>query len=170
MDQRDAHIAALRRLNFETLIGIEHDDVTEYSVDDYLANDTLLPRVTSFCTACEEKDAQDTRNWSNDGVRFVYESPSIDYKDSKERPLYREVRGGTHVKRPTQQWYWIHHEWESGEFPYGFRGRAYTELILGTIKTFQLANVYITNLVKCGMNSEAGDRFKPIGSFQGECV
>ena len=41
--------------------------------------------------------------------------------------------------------------------------------MLSAISTFRMANVYITNLVKCGLNDKDG-RFKGLGSFNEECV
>jgi len=183
----------LRKLNFERLISVGVSDVTNYTYDKYKENSYEHPRIKGYCVSCEEKGCnlskdddsykltnishgahssdffralkvhQDTSSWHHEPILFVYETPSLGYK------IYREVSYKRYNKRPSKDWYWIHGDQELGSFPEGFSGGKYGEFVLSAIQTYKLSNVYMTNLVKCGLNNERGE-FKGLSSFREETI
>lgn len=74
-------------------------------------------------------------------------------------------------KHPSKEWYWINRDRDFTTYPDGFKGRQYSEFVLSAMLTFKLANVYMTNLVKCGLNNAAG-KFKRLsqGDFKDETI
>lgn len=170
----------LRKLNFEELIRLEHPNISEYSFKEYRALGFHHPKCLGYCVSCEEQGFgtapdnpefkltnishgahssdfflstnvhEDFATWHLDPVMFVYETPSLDYG------IYEDVTFGSYKKRPAKEWYWIHNDQEAVEYPHYFRGGAYGGFVLSAIQTFKLKNVYMTNLVKCGMNDSMG--------------
>jgi len=183
----------LRKLNFEKLISVGVPDVTIYTYDDYKNNGYEHAPINGYCISCEEKGCniskdddsykltnishgahssdfframkvkQDTSNWHHDPVLFLYEAPSLDYG------IYKEVPHEGYTKHPSKDWYWIHEDQEYVAYPERFRGGEYGGFVLSAIQTFKLANVYMTNLVKCGLNNE-DDKFKGLSSFRDETI
>jgi hypothetical protein len=94
---------------------------------------------------------------------FIYECPSLDYG------IYKEVPFQGYAKHPTKEWYWIHEDQDPIKYPSMFSGGQYGGFVLSAILTFKLANVYITNLVKCGLNNRKGE-FRGIGYYRDDCV
>jgi hypothetical protein len=188
------NIERLRSLNFCTLLTIDHPDPSRYSVADYRANDFHHPKMRGYCTACEEagvhvardnpdfrlgmishgahstdyldsvKDGKlETAGWHEEGVLFLFESPSWD-------PSVEVLPIGIHRKRPPHTWYWVDRDQPVARYPDYFRGRAYGTLVRSVITTFRLANAYVTNLVKCGLNNSDATAFRGIGQMQDACV
>ncbi|MBS0557604.1 MAG: hypothetical protein JSR27_09365 [Proteobacteria bacterium] len=189
------YLRKLRRLNFEALIRVNQQDIENYDFTQYRANNLRHPTITGYCTACEAEgisvspfDAQFsltnishgahssdfflasdgksvTTQWHHEPVMFVYETPSKDYG------IYDDVAYQGQNKRPSKQWYWIHSEKSPTSFPTAFKGKGegYGDFVWSMINTFKLDNVYVTNLVKCGMN-RTKDEYKPIGFFDERCV
>lgn len=183
----------LRKLNFEKLIHIGVPDVEHYTFVEYRRNGYEHTPITGYCTSCEQKGcstAKDdgsfrlthishgahssdfflalktppvTETWHHQPILFVYETPSLDYG------IYKEVEYAGHKKRPSKDWYWIHEDQEPIFYPVGFRGGEYGRFVLSAIFTFRLANVYITNLVKCGLNNDEG-YFKGLSSYREETI
>ena len=184
----------LRKLNFNKLISIGAPDVTTYSYDEYKANELKHKPINGYCVSCEEKgcssasdDAsynltnishgahssdffqayykkQDISDWHHEPIMFVYESPSRDYQ------IYEKVRFKGYNKHPSKDWYWIHKDWDSSiEYPKGFKGGVYGDFVWSAVLTFKLTNVYVTNLVKCGLNNAKGE-FKGLASFKNKTV
>ena len=181
----------LRKLNFEKLISV-FTDVEAYSYDEYRKNGYEHKAINGYCVSCEKKEwnhAKDddtytltnmshgahssdffralkvppnTKDWDTKPIMFVYETPSVDYG------IYKDMCYDGYRKRPSKEWYWIHNDWDALTYPDGFGGRDY-RLPWSVALTFKLANVYMTNLVKCGLNNEEG-KFKGIDSFQYEAV
>lgn len=91
--------------------------------------------------------------WKNDTpVLFVLENPSLDYE------IYDYIGDDYNGKRPAKEWYWIHarDDWKVtfddcckdenlGQSKYG-------EMIMSLICQYELANAYVTNIVKCGLS------------------
>ena len=94
---------------------------------------------------------------------FIYETPSRDYG------IYKEVQYGIHKKHPAKDWYWIHKDQEAIFYPEMFWGGEYGGFVLSAILTFQLANTYMTNLVKCSLNNSYGS-FKGLSFYKNECI
>jgi hypothetical protein len=155
--------------------------VEDYTFREYL-NQGQHPPIKDYCTSCEEHSpplhqSQSPRhpdyalvtishgahssdffiacgccpddNWKQDRVMFLYQSPGpvCDW--------HHEVQKGPRSKRPTSQWYWIHRRHHLTSYPHNFKGgrsSGYGDFILSVMGTFKLADVYVTNLVKCGMN------------------
>ncbi|MCY3749789.1 MAG: uracil-DNA glycosylase family protein, partial [Gammaproteobacteria bacterium] len=72
-------------------------------------------------------------------------------------------------KHPSKTWFWIEDDWPYITYPEGFRGRKYGGFVWSSTMTFKLANVYMTNLVKCGLNNAEG-QFQGISSFEDKAV
>lgn len=186
-------LTKLRELNFQELISLGTQNVGSYSHDQYRQNGNEHTPIIGYCTSCEDKgintaqddetfkltnishgahssdfflalkDRIDTSGWHQEPVMFVYESPSLDYG------IYREVLFQGHAKRPSKDWYWIHNDQQQANYPARFKGREYGGFVMSAIQTFKLANVYITNLVKCGLNNSDGS-FKGIFSYRQLCI
>jgi hypothetical protein len=187
-------IRELRQLNFADLLLLDHTDVGAYEYAEYRANGHRHPRILGYCVECERKGCHacvqepaftlrnishgthtvdflaavrepvDVTGWHDEPVLFVYEAPSLDYG------IYETVECNGINKRPARQWYWIHGDQEARRFPNAFTGGTYGDFILSAILTFRLRNVYVTNLVKCGLNTQDGREFRGIASFQAACV
>ncbi len=187
-------VTELRRLNFADLLVLEHPDVAGYRYADYRDNGYRHPRIVGYCTECDRKGchasvqdptfslknmshgahttdflaalrvAVDVTGWHDEPILFVYEAPSLDYG------IYEEVEYNGIRKRPTKDWYWIHRDQDVRRFPEAFSGGTYGDFVLSAILTFRLKNVYMTNLVKCGLNTNDGQQFRGLASFQPTCV
>jgi len=183
----------LRRLNFQDLISVGVADVDSYTFEQYRTNGYEHSPINGYCVSCEKKgihtsstdegyrltnishgahssdfflamkNRPDTSQWHQQPIVFIYESPSRDWG------FYKEINHQEHQKHPTKEWYWIHSDLESVEYPSCFAGGVYGAFVLSAMMTFKLANVYVTNLVKCSLNNSKGD-FQGLASFRGECV
>ena len=186
-------MSELRQLNFDKLISVGVPDVTTYTYDEYRRNGYEHKPITGYCISCEKEGCniakddssfkltnishgshssdffrslttkQETNNWHQEPILFVYETPSLDYG------IYQGVAYLNYNKRPSKDWYWIHEDQEAVSYPEKFWGGEYGGFVLSAIQTFKLANVYMTNLVKCGLNNDEG-KFKGLGSFQDKTV
>ena len=183
----------LRKLNFEKLISVGVPDVTTYCYDEYKNKDSKHTPINGYCISCEErgcnsskddhsykltnishgahssdffqalKTKQDTSNWHPEPIMFVYETPSRDYG------IYEGLPYNGYNKHPSKDWYWIHNDQNFITYPARFRGGQYGEFVLSAILTFKLANVYMTNLVKCGLNNAEG-KFQGLSHFKDEAI
>ncbi len=94
-------------------------------------------------------------NWNTQPVLFLMETPSKDYKIYDYIKTDIEHTG----KKPAHNWYWIHEDWtnlfKENKFNdsryYGLK--SYGKMVASLIYQYKLANAYLTNIVKCGMNS-----------------
>lgn len=88
-------------------------------------------------------------SWSSKPVLFVMENPGSYKNDSDEPPTDGK-------KFPSKWWYWINgqdtNEYTNEDFKYPkwFKQKEYGWMLYSAINTFQIANAYITNMVKCG--------------------
>ncbi len=192
----DSIITRLRTLNFDTILKLEETE--NYNFEKYLKNGNEKGRhnLKGFCTLCEEKNINSSindsgfklrnishgahtidfqealgehgdlimENWHEKSVMFVFESPSSDYG------IYETLNYENHEKRPSKDWYWVHEKLDYKKFPEEFKGKTYGSLVQSAINTFKLKNGYITNLIKCGMNDESGQKYEGIGNFRQECI
>jgi hypothetical protein len=184
----------LKRLNFSDLLVLDYPDVASYSYADYRKNGFQHPKTSGYCIECERKGCStsvqapgfrlnnmshgahstdflaalqepvDVTAWHDEPVLFVYESPSADYG------IYETASYEGQTKRPAKRWYWVRADQPVRRFPEGFIGGTYGEFVLSAIITFRLKNAYMTNLVKCGMNSNDGQQFRGLAYFQPTCV
>ena len=187
------NIEALRILNFRDLISLGIQNVSSYSFEEYRKNGYEHAPINGYCLSCEEqgfntakgdinykltnishgshstdfflalKRHQDTSNWHQEPILFVYETPSLDYG------IYKEVPFKGFNKRPAKDWYWIHDDLDLVSYPDRFCGGEYGGFVLSAIQTFRLANVYMTNLVKCGLNNDKKE-FKGLAFYQDKCI
>ena len=185
------NIKKLRELNFGELISVGTDPMA-YSFDEYRDNRYEHKAINGYCVSCEEKgcssskddplykltnmshgahscdffqalnEIPDTTDWHQEPIMFVYETPSKDYG------IYKEVLYNGYNKRPSKDWYWIHRDCDDITFPEGFNRQEYG-LGWSAALTFKLAKVYMTNLVKCGLNNAEGN-YQGIASFKYETV
>lgn len=116
----------------------------------------------SFIEASNQKI--DTTFWHDEGVMFLMEGPSNDYG------IYEDFVYDGYKKRPSKQWYWIHHKQDILGFPDKFQGGEYGRFVASAILTFKLKNAYLTNLVKCGLNNTEGNEYLGIGCYNEESV
>src|SRR6516165_10957430 len=101
---------------------------------------------------------------------FVYQSPGYRHH------FFSPEQYGNYQKWPTHDWYWIHRRLDDPSPPTGypqyFQGGhiyGYGHFVLSVMLKFKLANVYVTNLVKCGLHEQSGSPM-PFGAFRHECV
>ena len=181
----------LKQLNFNNLLILDDKiNIQEYNFNTYLKNDIHF--LKGFCLKCEEKgcnvcpsdsnyklqnishgassedilqstkqDDVDFSDWHNEGVLFLMEGPSKDYD------IYQDVEFNGYNKRPAKLWYWIHEEQKPFSYPEEFKGGTYGTLFNSLIFTFKLKKAYLTNLVKCGLNS-SDDNYKGIADYHPE--
>jgi len=168
--------------------------VTAYQYADYRANGYRHPRILGYCIACErsgcstslQEPAFSLKNishgahtddflaalrqpveltgWHDEPLLFVYEAPTLDHE------IYEAVEHEGVTKRPSKDWYWIHRDKDARRFPNSFTGRTYGDFVLSAILTFRLRHAYVTNLVKCGLNTDDGQQFRGLAAFQPTCV
>ncbi len=97
-------------------------------------------------------------NWNDTPVLFLMENPSIDYE------IYEQVGN----KYPTKTWYWIHRRLNQPDYMiqnldnYLIQGE-YGQMVYALICKYKLANAYLTNIIKCGMNNKNDPNFKSEG-------
>ena len=187
------NLSKLRKLNFNKIIQVGFPDVESYTFDSYRENGFEHKPIEGYCVSCEEKQIHtsaedqsyrltnishgshssdflqaltqrfDVKEWNDEPVVFIYESPSLDYD------IYKKVAYNGYEKHPSKLWYWVYEELDPVSYPLCFSGGQYGEFVLSALLTFKLANVYITNLVKCGLNNSYG-QFKGLGSYRDECI
>lgn len=183
----------LRKLNFDKLISINVPNVTTYTYKDYKNNGYEHTPINGYCVSCEKKGCNvakndesyiltnishgahssdffrslktepDITNWHHEPILFVYETPSLDYG------IYKEIPYKDYNKHPSKEWYWIHCDQDEITYPERFKGGEYGGFVLSAIQTFKLANVCMTNLVKCGLNNSEG-KFKGLGSYNDDTI
>lgn len=183
----------IRMLNFNKLLSIDVPDIGFYTFDEYRENGYEHKPIRGYCISCEEKGCSvakdddsfrlanishgahssdffralqnrpDTSDWHQEPVMFVYESPDLNYGIFKEAD-YKGYR-----KHPAKKWCWIQEDREAISYPVCFWGNEFGGFVLSVIQTFKLTNVYMTNLVKCGLNNDGGI-CKDLSSYQDETV
>jgi len=194
------NLPALREVNFRQILDLNVQDPARYTLEAYHANGNCHPEVRAYCVSCEEKglntawDSEDfrltyishgahssdflmatgvrgTKEWHDQPVMFVCESPSVAYGLFTTEPVPCR---GVH-KHPARKWYWVERvdpqekEYETASFPDSFCKMVYGPFVLCAIQIFRLANAYVTNLVKCSLNNSEG-KFRNLGHFREECV
>ncbi len=94
-------------------------------------------------------DHKETAGWSQKPVLFVMENPGA-IEEKRDRKV-----GTRYVSR---LWYWVMGQYERPNdkfiYPNFFVQKEYGWMIYSAIRTFQMANAYVTNMVKCGMKIE----------------
>ncbi len=187
----------LKELNFSQLIHYDVNNTQDYDYSLYKMNAFNHPKALGYCVSCEEKGISicedsryrlcnishgshaidflssssieyDTRDWNEAGVMFIMESPSKDYGIYKKAEF--EKNGVVFEKHPSNQWYWIHGDQQIKGYPNNFKGGTYGTLVASAIVTFKLANAYMTNLIKCGLNNPEDDSYKGIDGYNTKCV
>lgn len=113
-------------------------------------------------------DIQDlfkNESWIDIPVLFLMENPSIDYE------IYNECENG---KSPTNTWYWIHRKLQKPSNvnldEYLKQGK-YGEMVYSLICKYKLANAYLTNVIKCGLNGYKNGKDDYLGTvwYKDEC-
>lgn len=103
--------------------------------------------------------------WDETPVLFLMENPSIDYE------IYCPCSNG---KSPTNTWYWIHREKPNPKSiiidDYLKQG-IYGDMVYAIICKYKLANAYLTNAIKCGLNGFKNGKDDYVGSswYSEEC-
>lgn len=89
--------------------------------------------------------------WSKKPVLFVMENPGSYESENYGSPKLPPEKG---TRYPCKWWYWINGQDsrnnEDFKYPNWFTQKEYGWMIYSMINTFQIANAYITNMVKCG--------------------
>ncbi len=184
-------INKLNQINFNKLLILD-TDIDSYDFNVYKNNGKHI--IKDFCTKCEDKGCnicptddnfrlqnishgattwdfltathqQDTdlSKWKDAGVIFLMEGPSRDYG------LYEEMNIKGFNKKPTKKWYWVDDKSEKLSYPQEFKGGRYGTLFNSIIFTFKLKKAYLTNFIKCGMNS-SDDKYKGIDNYADSCI
>lgn len=90
--------------------------------------------------------------WSPKPVLFVMENPAF--------PDAHYADTG-HSRRISEWWYWINGQYDNSKYknddfiyPEFFVQKEYGWMIYSVIRTFKMANAYVTNMVKCGMTCD----------------
>ena len=97
-------------------------------------------------------------SWDDTPVLFLMENPSVDYE------IYHKVGN----KYPTRTWYWIHRKLIKPDDmiqkvdDYLVQGE-YGQMVYALICKYKLANAYLTNVIKCGMNNKSDFDFEKEG-------
>lgn len=97
--------------------------------------------------------------WSKEPVLFVFENPgsvnSGNYGNGVDAPAELP---STVDRLPCKWWYWINGQddekyKDSFIYPNWFVQKEYGWMIYSVIRTFEIANAYVTNMVKCGIGN-----------------
>lgn len=132
--------------NIEDISSTEKDDMYKHLC--YVSHGA---HALDFCKSMDIGPDEINETWNDFPVLFLFENPSVQYGD-----LYDEKM----TKCPAQRWYWINSERYKKEdcvYPKYYKQKCYGSLIASLIKTFKLANAYMTNTVKCGMVYKKGE-------------
>jgi hypothetical protein len=186
----------LKELNFNALLALD-TNISEYSYKSYLDNNKKHPSIKKMCTLCEEEGVNicpsdknfslramghgaladdiliatgqqntDISNWKNEGIIFVLENPGPCFKNR----IYTKAEYNGYIKYPTHEWYFVNQKNpQKCQYEKYFQGRKYGEFFCSVLFTFGLKNLYITDLVKCGMN-DSHENFKNIPEYNPKCV
>ena len=175
---------ALNKINFDSLIQLSvNTEVEDYSFREYKNNNFIHKKIIGYCTDCEsnkligckkenctfakishgshsiyfidELGFEVDSTWKNEPILFLLENPSKDYKD--------QYLKGLGEKRPAQKWYWVdldvqdyNKNIENDNLYYFDKQKSYSYQFANIIEYFKLQNVYITNIVKCGLENSKG--------------
>ncbi len=107
---------------------------------------------------CSTNEKIDYTNWSTKPVLFLMENPSTQKQSILYNQNFINSTNNSNNKFPTQKWYWIWDECKISKYPENFSQGSYGSLINSIINTFQIANGYVTNLVKCGMGEFSANK------------
>ena len=195
MNDLTQKVIQLRKLNFADIIHIDYPNIEDYDFDCYINAQNRHHPIKGFCVSCEKQNCNTSPNepdfrlkyishgahtidfnaslhkpmdistWHQEAIMFVYESPSIDWGDG----IYEEHQYEGFFKNPSKEWYWIHCKNNPVKYPKEFSGGKYGSFVLSALLTFRLANVYVTNLVKCGLNDDK-NHFRGISHYNAACI
>ena len=170
-------VKKLHQINFDKNKGILH---MENFNDDYRYSEDFLDRdgeilvhkkeCTGNCNFCKENFSSVTHgthtldflmahgiekpeeNWSDKPVVFVFENPASVQKDKDSFYLAND-----HPSYP-KKWYWINNQSRTNNdnfiYPNYFKSKEYGWMVYSAIRTFKIANAYVTNMVKCGKSND----------------
>lgn len=117
-----------------------------------------------FCASMGIKPEND---WNDIPVLFLFENPSIQYAELyQKQPIENK-------KYPALQWYWINkygYNKDDCVYPKCYKQLNYGGLIASLIKTFKLGNAYMTNVIKCSMNTEDGKKSLGTSYYHNDCI
>ena len=165
-------VKILHQINFDKNNGILHmgnfNDDYRYSEFflDYNEKKILVHKnkCTGNCNICKDNfssvthgthtfdfldahgiNRSEIEGWSKYPVVFVFENPSNindDYFYINTSPAY------------PKRWYWISYQSDTDNnkfiYPNFFVNKEYGWMVYSAIRTFKIANAYVTNMVKCG--------------------
>jgi len=186
----------LKELNFKNLLTLD-TDIEKYTFEDYKKNGYKHPGITKMCAICEEEEVNictsdknyrlktmghgsmtddflvatgqekiDLSDWKNENVLFLLENPGPCDPD-----IYKPFEYKGFTKFPTHQWYFLNQQPypQRCEYPSFFRKGEYGAFFTSVLFTFKLKNMYITDIIKCGMN-EGRNKFKHISEYNQKCI
>lgn len=97
-------------------------------------------------------DESELEKWSTKPVMFVLENPSNGKKNN-----YFGTKSPENKRFPTESWYWLSSKYDVPAdkyvYPYGFATEWYGGMMFSIMKTFHIANGYVTDFVKCGIGT-----------------
>jgi len=106
-------------------------------------------------------------DWKKGGVLFVLENPG-----PYDEKIYSPIKYNNFEKLPSQQWHFVNPQPypQRCEYPYHFKKKEYGELFCSILFTFKLENMYITDVVKCGMIHHENEKYLNINIYDEECI
>ena len=156
----------------------ENDSINK-PMNNELSNEFCLKNISHGTHALDilqaikrKEDLRDLKDnpqsWSDIPVLFLFENPAAE-KGEGEDSIFQTNEDG---KNPSKQWYWIHGGFDRQNlmYPQSYRQNDYGRLIASIIRSFKLANAYVTNLVKCGMNKKDGKSYLSTTQYHRECI
>lgn len=97
-------------------------------------------------------EQSELESWSTKPVMFVLENPSNGKKNN-----YFGTKHPENKRFPTESWYWLSSDYDVPAdkyiYPFGFAPEWYGGMMFSIMKTFNIANGYVTDFVKCGIGS-----------------
>lgn len=146
----------------------------EYNKSQRSGNDTdyrlhFVSHGTHSLDFCKSMSITLDDTWNDIPVLFLFENPSIQYGELFEKEA---IKYGKSNKYPAKKWYWVHGGYDKEDciYPKSYKQGCYGELIACLIKSFKLANAYMTNIVKCGMNTDDGKKYLGTEYYHEECI
>lgn len=112
-----------------------------------------------------KNNSSNKEEWDDTPVLFLMENPSIDYDN-----MYVPCNCDNFEKRPTNTWYWIHNKKNPPKdivLDDYLRQGQYGDMVYALICHYHLANAYLTNVIKCGMNKTEIKNGKSIEKYLG---
>ena len=151
----------------------ECDKLTGYVLQD--DKDGIFTNITHGAHTLDFLDAHNishnvVHEWSKKPVLFVMENPGSYESENYGSPNLPPEKG---TRYPCKWWDWVNGQDsrnnEDFKYPNWFMQKEYGWMTYSVINTFQIANAYITNMVKCGACNGNG-KFVTTDKYNSEII